>query len=214
MRRAAATGSPTAEVEAAARCAELSRGQSRVDYGGLRSPQARTFVDREFAAWKAAAGTSSHDAFLADRALACMRRFAPDLLVVAFGEIDCAHYGCWSRYVDAIRRTDELTCRIWRASRELEGYRGRTLMLVVPDHGRELDRPGRPGFIHHSDFYTGQGTDEGCRQVWMLAVGPGVRPRRRIDAPVPARSVAATGLEYLGLSPPPSATASAWPRLC
>ena len=27
---------------------------------------------------------------------------------VDFGEIDCAHYGSWSRYVEAIRRTDEL----------------------------------------------------------------------------------------------------------
>ncbi len=57
-------------------------------------------------------------------------------------------------------------------------------MLVLPDHGRELERPGGTGFIHHSDFYTGQGADEGCRRVWMLAVGPGVPAGRRSDRPV------------------------------
>ncbi|MBI4581991.1 MAG: hypothetical protein HY718_19995, partial [Planctomycetes bacterium] len=144
------------------------------------------------------AGTS-HDAFIADAALACMRQFAPDVLAVAFGEIDVAHYGSWSRYVEAIRRTDELTWRIWRACEELDAYRGRTLLLVLPDHGRELERPGGDGFIHHSNFYTGENVDEGCRHVWMLAVGPGVRKGVKLNEPVLTRSAAATGLEFLGL---------------
>jgi len=118
---------------------------------------------------------------------------------VAFGEIDCAHYGSWSRYVEAISRTDELTWRLWRETRELADYRGRTLMLILPDHGRELDGPGHSGFIHHGDFYTNAGADEGCRRVWMLALGSSVEPGGRIERPIPITSVAATGLEYLGL---------------
>jgi arylsulfatase A-like enzyme len=127
---------------------------------------------------------------------------------VDFGEIDCAHYGSWSRYVEAIRRTDELTRRLWQAVRELPAYHDRTLMLILPDHGRELEHPGGWGFIHHSDFYTGEGADEGCRRVWMLALGPGVRAGRRIERPVPITTVAATGLEYLELPPSPGAEAS------
>lgn len=177
---------------------------------GLRSPEARSFLLRQYEAWKAGLGTTSHDAFLTDCALACMREFAPDVVTVAFGEIDCAHYGSWSRYVEAIRRTDELTWRIWQATAELDAYRGRTLLLVLPDHGRELDRPGGMGFIHHSNFYTNEGADGGCRQVWMLAMGPGVGADRRVGRAIPITAVAATGLEYLGLE----ASRGAAPSVC
>lgn len=128
-----------------------------------------------------------------------MRTFAPDVIAVDFGEIDCAHYGSWSRYVEAIRHTDELTWRLWQATEEVEQYRGRTLLLILPDHGRELDRPDHWGFIHHSNFYTNEGADEGCRRVWMIALGPGVKAGCRIEKAVPITAAAATGLEYLGL---------------
>lgn len=174
--------------------------------GGLRSHAARDWAGLRFADWKNAGGTTSHDAFLASCAVDCMRTFAPDVTLVAFGEIDCAHYGSWSRYVEAIRRTDELTWQIWRAAEELPAYRGSTLMLVLPDHGRELERPGGSGFLHHGDFYTNTGADEGCRRVWMLALGPGVTPGRSIGRATPITAAAATALAFLGL--PPSAGAA------
>ncbi len=208
MRFAAASGSVETELAAAKRCVDSARLSSRIARGGLRSNATRAFLDGEYAHWKMGAGTTSHDAFLADRALACMHAFAPSVMAVAFGEIDCAHYGSWSRYVEAIRRTDELTWRLWRASEEIEAYRGRTLMLILPDHGRELDAPGKWGFIHHSDFYTNRGADEGCRRVWMLALGPGVAAKRQIDRPVPTTAAAATGLEYLGLAASSGAASS------
>jgi len=175
---------------------------------GLRSSAARSFVETEYETWKAGNGTTSHDAFLAGQAVACMKRFEPDVLAVAFGEIDCAHYGSWSRYVEAIERTDELTWRLWNAVEELGAYHGKTLMLILPDHGRELERADGPGFIHHSDFYTDAGADEGCRRVWMLALGPGVRTGGTINRPIPTTTVAATGLEYLALKASEGAEAS------
>ncbi|MBN2583993.1 MAG: hypothetical protein JXL80_13090 [Planctomycetes bacterium] len=208
MAHAAALGSKEAELEAAAEAARLARADSRATTDGLRSPEARDFFVDHYEQWKSGRGTTSHDAFLADCAVACMRRFAPAVISVDFGEIDCAHYGSWSRYVEAIGRTDELTWRLWQAVQELDAYRDRTLMLILPDHGRELDRPGHYGFIHHSDFYTGEGADEGCRRVWMLALGPGIAPGRTIDRPTPITTVAATGLEYLDLPPSPGAAPS------
>jgi hypothetical protein len=199
LHRAAAGGSKDAELEAALECARLSRTTSHIATRGLRSPAALQFLDDEYASWREGEGTTSHDAFLTARAVSCMKTFSPDVMMIAFGEIDCAHYGSWSRYVEAIRRTDELTWNLWRAAQSLPAYRDRTLFLILPDHGRELDRPGHWGFVHHSDFYTDEGADEGCRRVWMLALGPGVAQGRRIEAPVPITTVAATGLEYLGL---------------
>jgi len=210
MRGASASGREEVELEAAQACAQLARQTSRIVMRGLRSPPAREFLQGQYEAWKSSAGTTSHDAFLCDLATACMRRFAPPVMLVAFGEIDCAHYGSWSRYVEAIARTDELTWRLWRQSQELPDYRGRTLMLILPDHGRELDEPGHSGFIHHSNFYTDEGADEGCRRVWMLALGPQVKPGGRIERPIPITSVAATGLEHLGLEAADRAEQSMW----
>jgi hypothetical protein len=199
MQHATAAGSVKAEVEAAAECERIARQTSRIALGGIRSPEAIKFIDAEYSSWKNGTGTTSHDAFLTERAISCMRTFSPDVMLVAFGEIDCAHYGSWSRYVEAIRRADELTWRLWQAAGQLEQYRDRTMMLILPDHGRELDRPGHWGFIHHSNFYTNEGADEGCRRVWMLALGPGVSKSNRIEKPIPITTVAATGLEFLGL---------------
>ncbi len=107
-----------------------------------------------------------------------------------------------------------MTWRLWQTAQSLPAYRDKTLMLILPDHGRELERPGGPGFLHHSDFYTDQGADEGCRRVWMLAVGPGVPAGKTIDRPVPITAAAATGLGYLGLETSPGAgpaALDAWP---
>ena len=205
MAAARSTGSPEAEAKAAADCAELARSESRIAASGLRSETARRWLDEQYQAWRQATGTTSHDAFLTDRAVECMKRFAPHVMSVDFGEIDCAHYGSWSRYVEAIRRTDQLTWQLWQAAETLPDYRRATWMIVLPDHGREGDGPGQSGFIHHSDFYTDQGADESCRRTWMLAIGPGVKPGRTIDRPVPITAAAATGLRYLGLEASPGA---------
>lgn len=197
MRAAAVSGSRSEGLRAAAECEHLARSASRITMDGLRSPEAARFGRERNAAWLASNATTSHDAFLADSAIACMQQFAPRVLLVAFGEIDCAHYGSWSRYVDAIKRTDALTARLWRATQELPAYSGRTFMLILPDHGRELERPGGAGFIHHSDFYTNEDADEGCRRVWMLALGPGIAAGRTCDEAVPITTVAPTACEML-----------------
>ncbi len=209
MEKAQASGSAAAELSAAAQCARLARSAGRLATGGLRSESARQWLGEQYRAWQQAEGTTSHDAFLTRCAVACMERFSPDVMSVDFGEIDGAHYGSWSRYVEAIRRTDDLTWRLWQAAETLPAYRGRTVLVILPDHGRDLDRPGSSGFVHHSDFYTDQGPDEGCRRVWMLTIGPGVAAGRTVGRPIPITAAAATGLGCLGLSPSAGAAPSA-----
>lgn len=82
LRAAASTGSVDEEMKAAAECARLARSTSRIATSGLRSDVARKFADGEYQVWKSGSGTTSHDAFLTDRAIACMRRFAPSVLAV------------------------------------------------------------------------------------------------------------------------------------
>ena len=98
-----------------------------------------------------------------------MNRLAPSLLVVNFWDIDIAHYGAYSLYLEAIKRTDRLVHELWQHAQSLPQYRDRTTLMVVPELGRDGDVAGN-GFANH------RSGDESCRRVWLVARG-----RRRAE---------------------------------
>ncbi len=108
-----------------------------------------------------------------------MRRESPSLLWITMHDIDVAHSGAFSLYVDAIRRTDRLCAELWKAVQDDPEYAGNTTMLILPDFGRDADQDaGGNGFQHHR---TG---DPGSRTTWMMALGEGVRHGVVYDSPV------------------------------
>lgn len=108
-----------------------------------------------------------------------MRQFAPSLLFVTLHDIDVAHAGAYSLYVDAIRRTDRLCAEIWQETESNPEYKGRTTLLILPDFGRDGDAdPGGNGFQHHR---TGSAS---ARTTWMMALGPGVRSGTIVHHPI------------------------------
>jgi hypothetical protein len=124
-----------------------------------------------------------------------MTRFAPSLLVVNFWDIDIAHYGAYSLYLDAIRRTDRLVFELWQHVQSLPQYRDRTTLLVVPELGRDGDLAGN-GFANH------RSGDESCRRIWLVAVGAGVPKGAGSERPIRAFDVAPTVARILGFKMP------------
>jgi hypothetical protein len=125
-----------------------------------------------------------------------MRQFAPSLLWITLHDIDIAHAGTFSLYVDAIRRTDRLCADIWSMIQSDPEYAGRTAMFVLPDFGRDADEtPGGNGFQHHR---TG---DARSRTTWMLALGPDIRENVVIDRVVDSMDLVPTLGTYFGFSP-------------
>jgi hypothetical protein len=124
-----------------------------------------------------------------------MTRLAPSLLLVNFWDIDIAHYGAYSLYLDAIRRTDRLVYDLWRHAQSLPQYRDKTTLLVVPELGRDGDVAGN-GFANH------RSGDESCRRVWVVAVGAGVPAGAGTDRPVRTNDVAPTIARILGFKMP------------
>ena len=120
-----------------------------------------------------------------------MNRFAPSLLVVNFWDIDIAHYGAYSLYLDAIRRTDRLVYELWQHAQSLPRYRDRTTLVVVPEMGRDSDIAGN-GFANH------RSGDESCRRVWLVAVGAGVPRGTGTERPIRTMDVAPTVAQMLG----------------
>jgi hypothetical protein len=98
-----------------------------------------------------------------------MKQVAPSLLWITMHDIDIAHAGTFSLYVDGIRRTDRLCAEIWKAIESEPEYAGKTTLLILPDFGRDADTdPGGNGFQHHR---TG---DVLSRTTWLIAMGPGI----------------------------------------
>src|SRR5439155_275626 len=124
-----------------------------------------------------------------------MSRLAPSLVLVNFWDIDVAHFGAYSLYLEAIRRTDRLVHGLWEHAQSLPPYRGRTTLIVVPEMGRDGDPSGN-GFQNH------RSGDESCRRVWLLAVGAGV-PRGLVSArAIRTTDVAPTLARVLGFQMP------------
>src|SRR5207244_11683110 len=62
-----------------------------------------------------------------------MRQVAPSLLWITLHEIDIAHAGTYSLYIDGIRRTDRLCAEVWKIIDSEPEYAGKTTLLILPD---------------------------------------------------------------------------------
>ena len=125
-----------------------------------------------------------------------MQQESPSLLWITMHDIDIAHAGAYSLYVDAIRRTDRLCAEFWTAVQSEPEYAGNTTLFILPDFGRDGDQDsGGNGFQHHR---TG---DAASRTTWMMAMGAGVRPGVVYDHPMQSIDLVPTLGAMMGFTP-------------
>lgn len=124
-----------------------------------------------------------------------MRQQAPSLLWITMHDIDIAHAGAYSLYIEGIRRTDRLCSELWKAIQNEPEYAGKTTLFILPDFGRDSDDDsGGNGFQHHR---TG---DAVSRTTWMMALGTGVREGVVVDRALDSTDLAPTLGSMLGFS--------------
>jgi hypothetical protein len=124
-----------------------------------------------------------------------MRHQSPSLLWLTLHDIDVAHSGAFSLYLDAIRRTDRLCAALWSAVQQEPEYANNTTLLILPDFGRDADQDaGGNGFQHHR---TG---DPASRTTWMMALGQGVRHGVVYDTPIQSIDLVPTLGAMMGFS--------------
>ncbi|HUB18797.1 MAG TPA: hypothetical protein VL990_09200 [Acidobacteriaceae bacterium] len=125
-----------------------------------------------------------------------MRQQSPSLLWITMHDIDIAHSGAYSLYIEGIRRTDRLCAELWNAAQNEPEYAGNTTMLILPDFGRDADQDsGGNGFQHHR---TG---DAASRTTWMMALGAGVREGVVYDSPIQSIDLVPSVGAIFGFSP-------------
>ncbi len=105
-----------------------------------------------------------HDAFTFYAALEYLRANRPRVLWLTFGETDeRAHERRYDRYLDAAHRDDTYLEALWQTLQSLEGYAGRTTLIVAVDHGR--GRTPRDWTDHGAKV-------RGSEEVWLALLGP------------------------------------------
>jgi len=125
-----------------------------------------------------------------------MREVSPTLLWITMHDIDVAHAGAYSLYIEGIQRTDRLCSELWKAIQSEPDYAGKTTLFILPDFGRDSDDDaGGNGFQHHR---TG---DVLSRTTWMLVVGPGIREGVVYDRAMESTDLVPTLGAMLGFSP-------------
>jgi hypothetical protein len=125
-----------------------------------------------------------------------MRQLAPSLLWITMHDIDVAHAGAFSLYIDGIRRTDRLCAEVWQAIQSEPEYAGKTTLFILPDFGRDSDEDSAGnGFQHHR---TG---DAASRTTWMMTLGPGIREGVVHDRALDSIDLVPTIGSIMGFSP-------------
>jgi hypothetical protein len=125
-----------------------------------------------------------------------MRQLAPSLLWITMHDIDIAHAGAYSLYIDGIRRTDRLCADLWKTIESEPEYAGNTTVFILPDFGRDSDDDsGGNGFQHHR---TG---DALSRTTWMMVLGAGIREGVVIDRALESTDLVPSIGSLLGFSP-------------
>jgi hypothetical protein len=125
-----------------------------------------------------------------------MRQQAPSLLWITMHDIDVAHAGAYSLYIEGIRRTDRLCAELWKVIQSEPEYAGNTTLFILPDFGRDSDEDaGGNGFQHHR---TG---DPASRTTWMMALGAGVREGVVYDRPMQSTDLVPTLGAIMGFTP-------------
>jgi hypothetical protein len=125
-----------------------------------------------------------------------MRQQSPSLLWITMHDIDVAHAGAYSLYIEGIRRTDRLCAELWKVIQSEPEYAGNTTLFILPDFGRDSDEDaGGNGFQHHR---TG---DPASRTTWMMALGAGVREGVVYDRPMQSTDLVPTIGAIMGFTP-------------
>jgi len=107
-----------------------------------------------------------------------MRRFAPELLVVTFSDMEVAHFGSYSLHLVGIRTVDRLVSELWSMVQQLPSYKDQTTLFVLPEFGRDMDGSTTNGFFNHRE------DSASTRLTWMLCLGNAVHQAQTIETPV------------------------------
>jgi hypothetical protein len=117
------------------------------------------------------------DVFTHYAALEHLRTKRPRVLYIAYGETDeWAHSGFYKSYLNAAQQVDTWIREIWEFIQKDPQYRDKTTLIFTTDHGR--------GDLVKTEWRSHNSKIKDAYQIWMAAMGPGIKPKGEIKSPV------------------------------
>jgi hypothetical protein len=168
--------------------AELESAMAGSNYEGLGwnvfdaadqlDPRVRGTIETAIASFVRSGGPTSGDELTFFMTREVMRKFAPQLLVVAFSDVEAAHFGSYALHLSGIRTADRLAYQLWQEVEANPGYRGKTTMVILPEFGRDPDGSSTNGFFNH------RANVESTRDTWMMALGAAIDKPQIVERPI------------------------------
>jgi hypothetical protein len=168
--------------------AELESAMEGSNYEGLGwnvfdasdrlDPRVRSTIQNAIASFVRGGGPTSGDELTFFMSREVMRKFAPQLLVVAFSDVEAAHFGSYALHLSGIRTADRLAYQLWQEIEANPDYRGKTTMVILPEFGRDPDGSTTNGFFNH------RANSDSTRDTWMMAMGAGIERPQVVERPI------------------------------
>jgi len=189
---------------------ELQSAMEGANYEGLGwnvfdaadrlDPRVRSTIQTAIASFVRSGGPTSGDELTFFMSREVMRKFSPRVLVVAFSDVEAAHFGSYALHLAGIRSADRLAWQLWQEVEANPDYHGKTTMVILPEFGRDPDGSSTNGFFNH------RANTDSTRDTWMMVLGAAVdkpqiieRPIRHIDlCPTLANLIGCPPLDSLG----------------
>ncbi len=108
-----------------------------------------------------------------------LSKFKPAVMAITLLDVDTCHAD-FNGYLRMQQVADACVNHLWNFIQADPELAATTTMIVLPEHGRHLFHNGNnPDSLGRSGIDHGQG-DDGDRNVWMLALGPDIKPNNVI----------------------------------
>lgn len=124
-----------------------------------------------------------------------LKKHHPKFLWIALGEgDDWTHARRYDRYLDYLHVVDSYLEELWTTIESMRSYRGKTSLILVPDHGRGVTPED---WVEHEEGIPG------AENIWVAVIGPDTPDLGEAGpaAPVQLRDIAATLLRFFDLDP-------------
>jgi hypothetical protein len=182
--------------------AELESAMEGSNYEGLGwnvfdasdqlDPRVRSTIQSAIAGFVHSGGPTSGDELTFFMTREIMRKFAPQVLVVAFSDVEAAHFGSYSLHTSGIKTADRLTYQLWQEVQANPDYRDKTTMVILPEFGRDPDGSSTNGFFNH------RANVDSTRDTWMMTLGAAVDRPQMIERPIHHIDLCPTLAKLLG----------------
>jgi len=167
-------------------------GWNIFDAADRLDPRVRGAIESAIAGFVRGGGPTSGDELTFFMSREVMRKFAPQVLVVAFSDVEAAHFGSYALHLSGIKTADRLTYQLWQEIEANPDYRGKTTMVVLPEFGRDPDGSSTNGFFNH------RANTDSTRDTWMMTLGAAVDRPQLVERTVRHVDLCPTLADLLG----------------